>query len=175
MDMTTSNFNSQVARLESLLLGFAMRLTGSKENAKDLMQETLMRAYASRGNFMEGTNFKAWVTTIMRNCFINDYRKKRTRNKVEQPLEENMMAAIQHPVRNLESTIIMMKELRNILDRICDGNRVPFEMFFKGFEYKEIAEQLDIPIGTVKSRIFFARKHLKEAIHGNYGKHVSYA
>lgn len=171
--MTAMEFNSQVSRLNSLLFGFAKRLTGNQENAKDLMQETMIRAYASRHNFTEASNFKAWVTTIMRNCFINDYRKKVTRNKVEQSFQ--ITPAVSQSVRNLAPTTLMMKELRNMLDDLSEGNRIPFELFFNGYEYLEIAERLELPMGTVKSRIFCARKKLKEMIHENYGEHVRYA
>jgi RNA polymerase sigma-70 factor (ECF subfamily) len=128
-----------------------------------------MRAFASRERFQEGTNFKAWVTTIMRNCFINEYRKRRTRNQVEQPLEDNAEFAVRQAVHNDAGTIIMMKELRTMLDSMDEAHRVPFELFFNGFEYQEIAEELELPMGTVKSRIFFARKKMKDMIQGSYG------
>lgn len=168
--MTTLKFNHNLAQIQNLLFAFAMKLTYSnREDANDLYQETVMRAFASKDRFQEGTNFKAWVTTIMRNCFINEYRKRRTRNQVEQPLEDNVEFAVRQAVRNDSGTIIMMKELRVMLDSMDDAHRVPFEMFFNGFEYQEIAEELDLPMGTVKSRIFFARKKMKDMIQGNYG------
>ena len=167
--MTTLKFNHEVSKIENLVFAFAMKLTKDREDAKDLYQETLMRAYASKDRFTVGTNFKAWVTTIMRNCFINEYRKRRTRNKVEQPLEENNEFAIKKAVRNDGASIIMMKELRDMLDSMNNTHRVPFEMFFEGYEYQEIAEQLDLPMGTVKSRIFFARKKMQDMISSQYG------
>ncbi|MEZ4953054.1 MAG: RNA polymerase sigma factor [Saprospiraceae bacterium] len=167
--MTTLNFNHNVSKIENLLFAFAMKLSKNREDAKDLFQDTLMRAFACKERFQEGTNFKAWVTTIMRNCFINEYRKRRTRNKVEQPLEENTEFAIKKAVRNEGGSIIMMKELRNMLDCMGDSHRVPFEMFFEGYEYQEIAEHLDLPMGTVKSRIFFARKKMQAMIGNHYG------
>lgn len=173
--MTTTDFNQQVTDMNGLFWGFAMRLTGNRHNAKDLMQETLMRAFASRDKFTEGTNFKAWVNTIMQNCFINDYRKRRTRSKVVQLLEDNMTAVVKQPVTNMGPSVTMMNELHSIMDNLCDSNRIPFEMFFDGFDYREIAEQLDIPMGTVKSRIFFARKKLKGMIQGHYGEQIRYA
>lgn len=168
--MTTLKFNHSLAQIQNLLFAFAMKLTyGNREDANDLYQETVMRAFANRNRFQEGTNFKAWVTTIMRNCFINEYRKRRTRNQVEQPLEENVEFAVRQAVRNDAGTIIMMKELRIMLDNMDEAHRVPFEMFFNGFEYQEIAEKLDLPMGTVKSRIFFARKKMKDMIQSSYG------
>jgi RNA polymerase sigma-70 factor, ECF subfamily len=173
--MTTTEFNNQLAQLNGLFLGNALRLTGNKNNAKDLMQETVMRAFASCHKFTEGTNFKAWVYTIMQNCFINEYRKRRNRSKVVQLMEDNMQVVLGQPVRNTGPAIVLMKELREILDGLCETNRIPFELFHDGYGYQEIAEQLDVPLGTVKSRIFFARKKLKDIISGQYGEHIRYA
>lgn len=168
--MTTLRFNHNLAQVQSLLIAFAMKLTNNnREDANDLFQETVMRAFASKDRFEDGTNFKAWATTIMRNCFINEYRKRRTRNQVEQPLEDNAEFAAKQAVRNDAGTVIMMKELRMMLGNMDEAHRVPFEMFSNGYEYQEISEQLDLPMGTVKSRIFFARKKMKCMILGNYG------
>lgn len=167
--MTTLKFNHNLAQIQSLLFAFAMKLTNNREDANDLYQETVMRAFASKERFQEGTNFKAWATTIMRNCFINEYRKRRTRNQVEQPLEDLSEFSVKMAVRNDAGTIIMMKELRTMLDKMDEAHRVPFEMFFNGFEYQEISEELGLPMGTVKSRIFFARKKMKDMIQGSYG------
>lgn len=168
--MTKLEFNDRCQQLQDLLFAFAMKLTKNREDAKDLYQETVMRAFANKDRFSVGTNFKAWITTIMRNSFINEYRKRRTRNKVEQPLEENAEFAVKKAVRNDGGSIIMMKELRDMLDSMKDSHRVPFEMFFNGYEYQEISETLDLPMGTVKSRIFFARQKLKSMIRRHYGK-----
>ncbi|MBK9018175.1 MAG: sigma-70 family RNA polymerase sigma factor [Saprospiraceae bacterium] len=168
--MTTLKFNHNLAQIQNLLLAFAMKLTfRNREDANDLYQETVMRAFAGKDRFQEGTNFKAWVTTIMRNCYINEYRKRRTRNQIEQQLEESVEVAVRQAVRDDAGTIIMMKELRIMLDSMDDTHRIPFEMFFNGFEYQEIAEALDLPMGTVKSRIFFARKKMKDMIQSSYG------
>lgn len=173
--MTTEEFNKQLSGLNSSLLATAMRLTRNRHNAKDLVQETAMRAFASCHKFEGGTNFKAWMSTIMLNCYINEYRKQRTRGKTMYWMEDNMKGVLEQPVKNLGSTVIMMKELRNILNTLSEVNRIPFEMHFDGFGYQEIAEQLDVPLGTVKSRIFLARKKLKAVIQGHYGEHVQYA
>jgi RNA polymerase sigma factor (sigma-70 family) len=174
--MTTLKFNHSLTQIQGLLFAFAMKLNNNnREDANDLYQETVMRAFASMERFEEGTNFKAWTSTIMRNCFINEYRKRRTRNQVEQPLEDNSEVAVKQAVRNDAGTIIMMKELRIMLNNMSAANRIPFELHFNGFGYLEIAEQLDIPLGTVKSRIFFARKKLQNIVQGHYGQHAQYA
>ena len=173
--MTTTEFNNQLSTYNKLFVGNALRLTGDRNNAKDLMQETVMRAYASCHKFTEGTNFKAWVYTIMQNNFINEYRKTRTRNHVMGFIEENTAGTNKISIRNNGPEIIFMKELRSFVDSLNDTNRIPFEMFTEGYSYLEIAEKLEIPIGTVKSRIFLARKSLKELIKGNYSESVRYA
>jgi len=171
--MTSKEFDSRIACLRSFFFRFAMHLTKNKEDSEDLMQETMMRAYTNRNKYTDGTNFKAWMATIMRNCFINEYRKKRNRNKVEQSVNWNIMTvAVNQPVSNLAPTILMMKEILHKLDGLNEGHRIPFELFFSGFKYVEIAEQLDLPIGTVKSRIFLARKKLKDMIFEYYGENI---
>jgi RNA polymerase sigma factor (sigma-70 family) len=105
--MTTKDFNTELTKLNGLFFGNAMRLTGNKHNAKDLMQETIMRAFASCHKFTEGTNFKAWVYTIMHNCFINDYRKRRLRSHVVELMEDNMKVVMVQPVSNLGPNVVM--------------------------------------------------------------------
>lgn len=173
--MTTTEFNKQLSDFNRSLFANAMRLSGNKHNAQDLMQETTMRAFASCHKFMEGTNFKAWMYTIMQNCFINEYRKRRNWSKVVFAMDDNIKGVLGQPVGNLGNTVVMMKELRHLMDELSEANRIPFELHFDGFGYQEIAEQLDVPLGTVKSRIFFARKKLKSMIQGHYGEHVQYA
>ncbi|MCU0346988.1 MAG: sigma-70 family RNA polymerase sigma factor [Saprospiraceae bacterium] len=173
--MTTTEFNTQLSSLSSALFANAMRLSCNKHNAQDLMQETTMRAFASCHKFTEGTNFKAWMYTIMQNCFINEYRKRRSRRSVVFMMEDNMQVVLQQPIKNMGHSTVMMKELRGILDELTEANRIPFELHFDGFGYQEIAEQLDVPLGTVKSRIFFARKKLKSMIQCQYGDQAQYA
>ena len=86
-----------------------------------------------------------------------------------------MKGVMEQPVKNLGNTIVMLKELRHLIDELSETNRIPFELHFDGFGYQEIAEQLDVPLGTVKSRIFFARKKLKTMIQGHYGEYMQYA
>ena len=166
--MTTLEFNKNVNTIESLLFGFAMRLTRNKENAKDLMQETLMRCFDKRNRFQKGTNFKSWATTVMYNSYINHYRKRKTRNKVIKPIEDfNYMVENKSTEGNAYS-IIMMKELRNMVGNLTDDYKIPFKMYVDGYHYDEIAKELGLPMGTVKSRIFYARKKLKGMCKARY-------
>ncbi|MEM7574242.1 MAG: RNA polymerase sigma factor [Bacteroidota bacterium] len=165
--MTQSEFLSEINTLENLLFAFALRLTRSHQDAQDLMQETTMRAFRHRAKFTKGTNFKSWVSTIMRNTFINRYRKLKSRKHINQPVEDFTYALEStNTIPNEGEHNLRMNELQNILNSISDIYRIPFAMFYKGYEYKEIAEYLDIPIGTVKSRIFLARKKMKTMIKG---------
>lgn len=167
--MTTLEFNANYKPLEDLLFAFAMKLTRDKVNAKDLMQETLCRAYKNKDRFSVGTNFKAWITTIMRNNYINDYRKLKTRNRVEAPIEDYAYMVENKATEGNASSIIMMKELTSMVDSLSEGFQKPFIMFMDGYHYDEIAAEMNIPIGTVKSRIFFARKKLKGMVKAQYG------
>lgn len=170
--MTTTAFNKVLDLHYNQFFCNAMRITNNRSNAKDLMQETILRAFANRTKFTEGTNFKAWVYTIMQHCFINDYRKRHTRSHVVHLIDDNMRVVMVQPTQNAGPSIVMMKELRSMVDDLCETNRVPFELFVDGYCYLEIADKLDIPIGTVKSRIFMARKALKHVIKRSYGAEV---
>lgn len=174
--MTNIEFNTRYFEIETLLFGFAMRLTRNKDNAKDLMQETVMRAFKSKDNYKLNTNFKAWMTTIMRNNFINSYRKKKTRSRVLAPVKDFIMMAENKTAKDSTDSTIFMKELRHLISCLSDKHRIPFEMSHQGFQYHEIAEKLGVAIGTVKSRIFFARKKLRQMIKVHYGdslRHIS--
>jgi RNA polymerase sigma-70 factor (ECF subfamily) len=163
--MSTLEFTREFNQLESPLYAFALRLTSNRDDAKDLVQETALRAFKHRSKFKLGTNFKSWISTIMRNTFINNYRKAKKRKRVNEPLDTFLFALEDRSVTpNKGEVNLYMEEYRKLFDRLSDLYAVPFLMFFRGYEYKEIARHLDIPIGTVKSRIFIARKKLKKQI-----------
>ncbi|RMF26594.1 MAG: sigma-70 family RNA polymerase sigma factor [Bacteroidetes bacterium] len=168
--MSTLEFNSHFDQLQPKLLPFAYRLTNNLEDAKDLIQETALRAFYNKDKFEVGTNFRAWVTTIMRNTFINFYRKKKNRATSSEPTDSYVFVNEKHAVDNAAHSNLMLKELNGIIRALDEPYRKPFTLFFKGYKYEEIAEMMDLPIGTVKSRIFFARQRLKEAIIGAYGQ-----
>lgn len=170
--MTQSEFQLRFNQLENILFAFAMRLTRNKADAKDLIQETVCKAYKHRERFRMGTNFKAWMTTIMHNTFINFYRKRKTRNKVEAPIEDFAYALESRTMKEGADSRVRAKELFKMLDFLSETYRVPFMMHFKGYQYDEIATHLNIPIGTVKSRIHSARKNLKTIIKKHYGDSI---
>jgi RNA polymerase sigma factor (sigma-70 family) len=163
--MTNKQFLSEMDRLENILFSFALRLTRNYEDAQDLMQETILRAYKHRNKYEVGTNFKSWSSTIMRNTYINRYRKQKNRRHVNEPVETFLFAVEnKSAIANGGEMNMHMEELEKKLRQINELYSVPFMMFYRGYEYKEIAGYLNIPIGTVKSRIFLARKKLKALI-----------
>jgi RNA polymerase sigma-70 factor (ECF subfamily) len=167
--MTAIEFNYNLISMQSYLQYFAKKLTSNEEDANDLVQETNYKALLFREKFVHHTNFKAWLFTIMKNIFINNYR----RNKKAQTFIDST-DNLQYIHGHIESFPVMPdselreNEILNVVDKLEDDHRIPFEMHTQGFKYKEIADELDISIGTVKSRIFFGRKKLMERLEG-YG------
>ncbi len=171
--MTQFEFHNQFNQMSALLHSFAYNLTKNVEDAKDLFQETAYRALTNRDKFRAGTNFKAWLFTIMKNIFINNYRKKTKANTIMDSTDNNYYINSGNVViSNKAESNIMMKELVAMIEGLDDSVKVPFLMHYQGFKYQEIADHLDLPLGTVKSRIFFARKELKDMI-GKHYKNVS--
>lgn len=170
--MTSMEFNTKLGGLTTLLHSFAYNLTKNMEDAKDLYQETAYRALFNRDKFQPDTNFKAWMFTIMKNIFINNYRKKVKANTILDTTDNQYyLNSGSHSTTNAAEGGIMLKELNGMVESLDDSVRIPFVMHFEGFKYQEIADELRLPLGTVKSRIFFARKELKEKILSNYGFH----
>lgn len=168
--MSTLEFYDKIEFLKSSLNSFAYTLTKDAIDAEDLFQETTLRAISNKEKFRPGTNFKAWMFTIMKNIFINNYRKKMKANTIMDSTD-NMyyINSGKNVVHNDVDRNILMDELSEMIDSLDESIRTPFMLHYKGFKYQEIADQLDLPLGTVKSRIFFARKALKESILSHYG------
>ncbi len=167
--MSTIEFDTRFNKLSGMLHSFAYNLTKNVEDSRDLFQETAFRAITNREKFRPGTNFKAWTFTIMKNIFINNYRKKMKANTISDSTDNlyyiNSGAIT---IENNADSDILMKELTEIIAGLDEGTRIPFMMHYEGFKYQEIADELDLPLGTVKSRIFFARKELKDIINKRY-------
>lgn len=166
--MNNRDFLKEYQSLEHRLYAFAVKLTRSKTDADDLLQETVIRAYSNRDKFQIGTNFKSWITTIMRNIFINNYRTKKRRNIVDGSIEEHTYAMPSNAVSNNSESNLMMEELSKILEAVKPKYRIPFLMYYKGYGYQEIAAEMNLPIGTVKSRLFTARQKLSDLIKIHY-------
>lgn len=159
--MTATEFNQKLLGLQEGLTYFARSLTANDEEAKDLVQDTNFKAITNREKFQPDTNMKAWTYTIMKNTFINNYRKKSKMNTIVDNTEDlyylNTTKATKY--ESPDSMLAAEEISRNIKD-LDENQRTPFEMHHQGYKYKEIADHLDLSIGTVKSRIFFTRKKL---------------
>ena len=170
--MTTIEFKSKLDGLTTMLHSFAYNLTKNVDDSKDLFQETAFRALSNREKFQPDTNFKAWMFTIMKNIGSENFRKKVKANTILDSTDNQFyINSASHSSANAAEGGIMLKELNTMVASLDDSIRVPFLMHFEGFKYQEIADELALPLGTVKSRIFFARKELKDKIMANYGFH----
>lgn len=171
------NFYSEVQPFESLLKSVAFNLTRSTVEAEDLLQETYYKACRSINKFNDGTNFKAWLITIMKNTFINDYRKlKRERDTIYKPgdISDKLLGSGLFETEHGEA-ILINETLRMAIASLKPEMRVTFLKYFEGYKYHEIAEIYDLPLGTVKSRIFLARKELIDYLAKNGIHHSSLA
>lgn len=160
--MNAIEFDQKIQNLAKFLKPFALKLTRNPEHAEDLMQETMLKAISNREKFSEGTNLKAWLYTIMKNTFITQYHRRVRRNTFIDTTENlhyiNSPASV---TENGASGTFAMEDINEAIAKLKAEYRDPFMMHFKGFKYHEIADELSIPIGTVKNRIHIARKHLK--------------
>ena len=163
--MTAVEFNHQLTGLNEALERFAMSLTMNREDANDLVQETYLKALTYREKFMNDTNLKAWVYTIMKNSFINNYRRSVRENTTFDNTKD--LYYLSNPNQGNDSSpeaSFTATEIQGHIDNLEDDLRIPFQMHQEGYKYKEIAEEMNLKIGTVKSRIFFGRKKLMDSI-----------
>jgi len=172
--MTTMQFNDRLLGLQDKLLYFALSLTANDEDARDLLQETILKALTYRNQFTANTNFKAWVFTIMKNTFINNYRRnQKTRNTFDGNEDALRVAYKRNFASETPEMVHSVTEMNRYIERLDDDFRIPFKMHTDGYKYKEIAEQLELPIGTVKSRIFFTRKKLQGMLRDSEGSYAN--
>ncbi len=163
--MSAIEFDQLLLVNSDFLTPFAINLTRDNETAKDLIQETMYRAVANREKYNFGTNIKAWLYTIMRNIFINNYRRKVKQNVIlDSTPNDFYLDHNQAAVANLAESRIKLKEIQKEVYNLPSIFKNPFLLYFEGYKYHEIAEMLNEPLGTIKSRIHFARKLLKEKI-----------
>ena len=163
--MSTKEFENMLIANADFLKPFAFTLTKDNESAKDLTQETLFRALANKEKYNVGTNIKAWLYTIMRNIFINDYRKKSKQATVfDNTPNDFLIDNNQTSVSNEAVAKLNLKEVQEAIHSLPIIFKNPFLLYFDGYKYHEIADMLNEPLGTIKSRIHFARRLLKEEI-----------
>jgi len=157
--MKTKQFDTDLLSLEDSLNRFAYSLTSNKSDAKDLVQETFLKALAYKEQYEDNTNLRAWAFTIMRNTFINNYRKN-IKHATTFDSSDNQFLINSRPMQVTPETSYSANEINSKIDSLDPEFRIPFKMHTSGYKYKEIAESLNLKIGTVKSRIFFSRQRL---------------
>ncbi|RFM35788.1 MULTISPECIES: RNA polymerase sigma factor [Chitinophaga] len=163
--MSSTEFNALLLGNADFLRPYAVTLTKDAESAKDLYQETLFRALANRDKYLAGTNIRAWLYTIMRNIFINNYRRgNRQFRLLDNSAGEFLMHQQIPTIGNAAETNLRIKDVHSAVYNLPVIFKQPFMLYFEGYKYYEIAAMLNEPLGTVKSRIHFARKMLKSRI-----------
>lgn len=161
----TATFTQNILSMQNELRSFAMKLTCDYEDANDLLQDTTLKALDNEDKYEQETNFKGWIYTIMRNIFINNYRKNlRDQTFVDKTDNQYFLNSSSDLAVDSMESAYDVKEMNRMVNSMSKEYRIPFSMFVAGFKYREIAEKLDLPIGTVKSRIFFTRQKLQTAL-----------
>ena len=162
--MANVKFQTNLMNLQSNMLNFAYMLTNNRDDAYDLLQDTTLKALDNEEKFTEGTNFKGWVFTIMRNIFINNYRRGVRNATVVDTTDNLYLLNLGTGVAESPEDSYSAAEITKAINEFSDEYRVPFSMHIAGYKYNEIAEHIGLPLGTVKSRIFFARKRLQNLL-----------
>jgi RNA polymerase sigma factor (sigma-70 family) len=164
--MTALEFTFHITKVSKSLKPFAMRLTKDNEDANDLLQDTLMKAFLNRDKYADGTNLKAWLYTIMKNTFITNYQRMIKKNTfIDTSDNLHFINSTESSTDNEAYSTFAMDDINRAVNRLEDTYRTPFMMHYRGFKYHEIADRLRIPIGTVKNRIHIARKELKDQLY----------
>lgn len=160
--MKSISFKEDLIKAQEELLRFAIKLTADREEANDLLQETSLKALDNEDKYTPDTNFKGWMYTIMRNIFINNYRRyTRDRTYVDRSENQYQINTPRDLCSRVTEETYDLKEIRRVLHGLPVEYRIPFSMHVAGFKYREIADRLELPLGTVKSRIFFTRQRLQ--------------
>jgi len=160
-----SNFKERLLNLQGNLTSFAYQLTSNREAAEDLVQDTTLKVLDNEAKYVDNVNFKGWVFTIMRNIFINNYRRQ-VRCSTVVDTTENLyhLNLSQDSGLDTPEGSFAVQEITSVINTFPDEYRKPFTMYIAGYKYAEIAEDIGLPLGTVKSRIFFARKRLQSLL-----------
>jgi RNA polymerase sigma factor (sigma-70 family) len=159
--MGIHEFNNLVISNAEALRPFAVVLTRDNEKASDLYQETLYKAFAHREKYQSGTNIRAWLSTIMRNIFINEYRRDDRKRYI--------MDSINYTKKNDSYSVsaeskIRLDEINKAISELPSIFKTACLLYLQGYKYNEISVALNEPLGTIKSRIHFARKMLQKKI-----------
>lgn len=166
--MIANTFQEKLMSMQNNLLSFAMVLTSNRDDAYDLVQDTTLKALDNEEKFTENTNFKGWVFTIMRNIFINNYRRAARSNVVADTSDDLYRLNLPQDsgIPSPEHSYLA-GEITDTINSFSDAYRIPFSMHLAGYRYAEIADEMNLPVGTIKSRIYYARQRLRTML-GDY-------
>ena len=163
--MNALQFQKKLLSMQENMMNFALMLTANRDDAQDLMQDTTLKVLDNQEKFVDNINFKGWVLTVMRNIFINNYHKiVRTQTVVDQGVDLYNLDVVNDSGFDSPDGAYQIQEITNAINGLNDELKVPFSMFLSGYKYNEIADKLNVPLGTVKSRIFFARQELQKVL-----------
>lgn len=161
--MSNDFFKKEVLAHSAALMQYATKFTGNDEDAQDLVQTTLLKVVRNHTKFVEGTNVLGWIYTIMRNTFINECRKS-TLAQNYRTYQQSQESKVLTSVSNHGERTFIKGEIQEALQSLPEKYYQAFIMHFEGYKYHEIAAHLDIPEGTVKTRIHTARKILQQKL-----------
>lgn len=163
--MNGIQFQQKLLSLQENMMNFALMLTANRDDAQDLLQDTTLKVLDNQDKFVDNVNFKGWVLTVMRNIFINNYHKiVRVQTVVDSSADLSNLDVVNDSGFDSPDKAYQIKEITKAINGLNDDLKVPFSMFLSGYKYNEIAEKLNVPLGTVKSRIFFARQELQKRL-----------
>ena len=163
--MTRTQFQSNLQEVQENLRRYALKLTQDTNDADDLVQDTSLRALTHRDKFVSDINFKGWMMTIMYNIFLNNQDRVERRRKIfDTTVDILNVPLVTEGGYSTPDGAMNIREIYSEIENLSEHTRTPFKMFLSGYKYSEIAEKMGIPEGTVKSRIFFARKELQKAL-----------
>ena len=163
--MNTLQFQKKLMGIQENMMNFALMLTANRDDAEDLMQDTTLKVLDNREKFVDNVNFKGWVLTVLRNIFINNYHKiVRTQTLVDQGVDLYNLDVVNESGFDSPDGSFQIQEITKAIESLNNDLKIPFSMYLSGYKYNEIAEKLNLPLGTVKSRIFFARQDLQKKL-----------
>ena len=163
--MDRIQFQQRLLGLQDHLMNFAIKLTANRDDALDLLQDTTLKVLDNQEKFVDNINFTGWVMTVMRNLFINNYYKiVRIQTMVDQDTDLYNLNITNDNISGAPDKVYQIQEITKEIAKLNDDVKIPFSLFLNGYKYHEIAEKLNLPLGTIKSRIFSARKELQEKL-----------
>ncbi len=163
--MNALQFQTQLLSLQDNMMNFALTLTADKEEAQELLQDTTLKVLDNQEKYVDNINFKGWVLTVMRNIFINNYHKViRMQSIIDPSTDIYNIDIINDSGMDSPDSSYSLHEINNAINSLSKELKGPFSLYLCGYKYDEISEMLDVPMGTVKSRIFFARQELQNEL-----------